>query len=97
VTQRPVLELRIGERLELRKPHPCGGRTWDVVRLGADIGLVCETCGHRVLMERRDVERQLRRRLEPAGAPGSAAADARAGDARAGEARAGDGEASRRR
>jgi hypothetical protein len=64
VTQRAVLELSIGERLELHKPHPCGGRTWEVVRLGADIGLVCERCRHRVLMERRDVERQLRRRLE---------------------------------
>jgi hypothetical protein len=72
VTQRSVLELSIGERLELRKPHPCGGRTWEVVRLGADIGLVCERCRHRVLMERRDLERQLRRRLDatPA-APGT--------------------------
>jgi hypothetical protein len=80
VTQRPVLELAIGDRLELRKPHPCGGRTWEVVRLGADIGLVCETCGHRVLMERRDLERQLRRRPEPAEASGSAAADAGGSD-----------------
>jgi hypothetical protein len=65
VTQGPVLELRIGERLELRKPHPCGGVAWEVVRLGADIGLVCEQCGRRVLMERRDVERQIKRSLPP--------------------------------
>lgn len=55
----PVLELRTGDRLVLRKPHPCGGTTWQVVRLGADIGLVCETCGRRVLLERRRVERRL--------------------------------------
>ena len=63
MTQGPVLELQIGERLELRKPHPCGGLVWEVVRLGADIGLVCEGCGRRVLMERRDLERQLKRIL----------------------------------
>jgi hypothetical protein len=60
VTQRPILAVEIGDRLELRKPHPCGGRTWQVVRVGADIGLVCDTCGRRVLMERRDLERQIK-------------------------------------
>jgi hypothetical protein len=64
VTQRPVLDLQIGERLELRKAHPCGSRTWRVVRLGADIGLVCEGCGRRVLIARRDVEMRLTRRLD---------------------------------
>jgi hypothetical protein len=62
-TVKPVLELELGERLELRKPHPCGSRTWRVVRLGADIGLVCEGCGRRVLLERPDLERRLTRRL----------------------------------
>ena len=52
------LDLRIGDRLRLRKEHPCGSRDWEVVRLGADIGLVCEGCGHRILMDRLDVERR---------------------------------------
>jgi hypothetical protein len=55
---RPVLELLPGDRVRLRKPHPCGGRTWRVTRLGADIGLVCDTCGRRVMLERRDLERR---------------------------------------
>jgi hypothetical protein len=50
---------RIGDRLELRRPHPCGGRTWDIDRLGADLGLRCTTCSRRVLVERRTVERRL--------------------------------------
>jgi hypothetical protein len=50
---------RLGDRIELRRPHPCGGRTWDVDRLGADLGLHCTTCGRRVLIERRRVERRL--------------------------------------
>ena len=55
---RPVLEIRLGDRVELRKPHACGGREWDVVRVGADIGLVCAGCGRRVLLERADLERR---------------------------------------
>ena len=60
----PVLELRPGDRIELRKKHPCGGRTWAVFRVGADIGLACETCGRRVMLERREVERRLVRFVE---------------------------------
>ena len=53
-----VVELRIGDVLRLRREHPCGSREWGVVRLGADIGLVCGGCGHRILMDRLDVERR---------------------------------------
>lgn len=53
------LELRLGDRLRLRREHPCGSREWSVVRLGADIGLVCAGCGHRILMDRLDVERRV--------------------------------------
>ena len=58
MTMAAPLELRIGDRLRLRKEHPCGSRDWEVVRLGADIGLVCAGCDHRILMDRLDVERR---------------------------------------
>jgi len=60
---RPPLHLEIGDRLRLRKPHPCGGYDWEVVRLGADIGLRCETCGRRVLLPRTEVERRTKQML----------------------------------
>ena len=60
----PAVDLRLGDRIALRKAHPCGGREWRVVRLGADIGLVCEGCGHRILMDRLDVERRFTGHLE---------------------------------
>ena len=53
-----ALEIRLGDRIRLRKRHPCGSHDWEVVRLGADIGLVCQGCAHRVLMDRLDVERR---------------------------------------
>jgi hypothetical protein len=52
------VELRLGDRITLRKAHPCGSHAWEVARLGADIGLVCEGCGHRVLLDRLTVERR---------------------------------------
>ena len=58
--------LALGDRLRLRKPHPCGSYDWLVVRLGADIGLKCEGCGRRVLLPRSEVERRLKQILSHA-------------------------------
>jgi hypothetical protein len=55
----PVLALLLGDVLRLRRRHPCGGDSWLVDRLGADIGLRCQTCGRHVLVERRHLERRL--------------------------------------
>jgi hypothetical protein len=49
----------VGERVALRKAHPCGATTWVVDRVGADIGLTCDGCGRRVLLERRELEARL--------------------------------------
>lgn len=59
MTERPALELFLGDVLRLQRPHPCGGSEWLVDRLGADIGLRCRVCGRHVLVDRRTVERRL--------------------------------------
>ena len=58
------LDLRIGDRITMAKQHPCGARTWLVVRLGADIGIVCDGCERRVMLQRRELERRFRGFLE---------------------------------
>lgn len=59
VADRPVLTVLLGDVVRLRRHHPCGGDTWLVDRLGADIGLRCGTCGRHVLLERPNLERRL--------------------------------------
>jgi len=53
-------EINLGDTVRLKKPHPCGGDTWEVVRLGADIGLRCLGCGRRILIPRADFERRVK-------------------------------------
>lgn len=64
-----VLEIRMGDIVRLRKPHPCGGYEWEVVRLGADIGMVCQTCGRRVLLPRREFEKRVKTFLHRGATP----------------------------
>lgn len=54
------LEVFLGDEVRLRKPHPCGSFDWTVVRLGADIGLRCHGCNHKVLLPRRTLEKRLK-------------------------------------
>ena len=62
----PVLAVNVGDIVSLRKPHPCGSRRWRVRRVGADVGLVCEGCGRRILMPRRELRRRIARIEAPA-------------------------------
>lgn len=55
-----VMEIKLGDIVRLRKQHPCGGYDWQVVRVGADIGIRCLKCHHRVLLERRVFERRVK-------------------------------------
>jgi hypothetical protein len=64
-----IVDFRVGDVVQLRKPHPCGGFVWEVVRLGADIGLKCSTCGRRVLVPRITVERRMKKFVERAPQP----------------------------
>lgn len=59
-----IVDFRMADVLRLRKPHPCGGFEWEVVRLGADIGIRCRTCKHRVLLDRRTLEKRLKAFVE---------------------------------
>ncbi len=52
--------IEVNDRVILRKTHPCGGCEWTVVRIGADIGLECLTCGHKIFLSRRDLARRIK-------------------------------------
>ena len=54
-----MLNLRRGDVLRLRRPHPCGNTEFEVVRLGADIGLRCTTCNRRIMLARSLLERRM--------------------------------------
>ncbi|MDW8147155.1 MAG: DUF951 domain-containing protein [Roseiflexaceae bacterium] len=61
---KPPLDIRVGDVVQMRKPHPCGGDTWQVVRIGAEIGIRCLTCNRKVMLMRSDFERRVKRIVE---------------------------------
>ena len=55
--------LSIGDLVMMRKKHPCGSDRWTVTRVGADIKIRCEGCGHIVMMDRPDFEKRVKKIL----------------------------------
>jgi hypothetical protein len=55
-----VLKLSVGDVIRTRKTHPCGSDRWEIVRLGADIGIRCLGCDRRVLIPRSRLERRIK-------------------------------------
>ena len=55
------MDLQLHDILELKKDHPCGSRCWEVLRVGMDIKMKCQGCGHEVMQPRRKVEKMIRR------------------------------------
>lgn len=55
--------LRVNDRVQLRKSHPCGSDEWIVYRVGGDIGLQCDGCGRRVILPRKQFAKRLKRIL----------------------------------
>ena len=58
-----MLNLKLNDRVELKKQHPCGGKTWVVLRLGMDIKLRCATCGHELMLPRSKAEKAIKKIL----------------------------------
>ena len=56
-----VFDVQLGDIVQLRKKHPCGHDEWRVVRLGLDIGLICEGCDRRILLARSMFNKRCKR------------------------------------
>ncbi|ARM74498.1 hypothetical protein LMxysn_2863 [Listeria monocytogenes] len=53
----------LNDIVEMKKPHPCGTNRFKVIRMGMDIRIKCEGCGHSVMIPRREFERKVKKIL----------------------------------
>lgn len=56
-----MLALKLNQRVELKKPHPCGSTQWEILRVGMDIKLRCLGCGHELMLPRSKAEKSIRK------------------------------------
>jgi len=59
-----MIPLKVGDIVRLRKPHPCGGIDWKVMRTGMDFRIQCLGCQHQTWIPRIKLERNLKEILQ---------------------------------
>ena len=59
-------ELRVGDLVQMKKPHPCGSLRWRITRTGADIKIRCEGCGRVVMLDRPVFEKRVKKIVQTA-------------------------------
>ena len=59
------MDIQVGDILTMKKPHPCGSKTWQVLRIGADLKLKCCSCGHELMLPRFKVLPSIRKVEKP--------------------------------
>jgi len=55
------MDIRVGDVLEMKKQHPCGEKSWEVLRIGMDFKLRCCGCGHQVMLSRHKCEKNIKK------------------------------------
>ena len=55
------MDIRVGDVIEMKKPHPCGSKEWNVLRVGMDFKLRCVGCGHEVMSPRSKIEKSIKK------------------------------------
>ena len=55
------MSVQVGDRVEMKKPHPCGGKTFEILRVGMDFNIRCLTCGREVMAPRKKIEKNIRK------------------------------------
>ena len=59
----PILQLHPEDRVQLKKPHPCGGKIFRIVRVGSEVRVICETCGRDMTLDRIKLEKAIKQIL----------------------------------
>ena len=57
------MDLKVNDKVELKKTHPCGSKQWEITRVGMDIKLRCRGCGHELMIPRSKAEKSIRQIL----------------------------------
>ncbi len=57
------MDIRVGDMIEMKKPHPCGknSKQFDVLRVGMDFKIKCAVCGHELMIPRARAEKNIRK------------------------------------
>jgi len=58
--QQGYMNVNVGDKLIMKKPHPCGNKEFEVLRVGVDFKIRCTACGREVMVPRSKIEKNIK-------------------------------------
>lgn len=55
------MDVRVGDKLMMKKNHPCGENVFDVLRVGMDFRIRCVRCNREVMVPRNKIEKNIKK------------------------------------
>lgn len=55
------MDIHVGDKLIMKKKHPCGTDTFSVLRIGMDFRLKCDGCGREFMLPRTKAEKSVKK------------------------------------
>ena len=52
---------KLNDKVIMKKNHACGANLWIITRVGADIKIKCEQCGHEIMMDRLGFNKKIKK------------------------------------
>ena len=54
-------EYNLGDKVIMKKQHPCGTNEWEIIRMGADIKIKCLNCSRSIMIPRIEFNKKLKK------------------------------------
>lgn len=54
------MDIKVGDKLIMKKPHPCGEKRFEVLRIGMDFKIRCLGCKREVMVPRNKAEKNIK-------------------------------------
>ncbi len=61
------MDIQVGDKLLMKKKHPCGTDVFTVKRIGMDFKLCCDGCGREIMVPRSKAEKALKKIIKADG------------------------------
>ncbi len=52
---------KLGDIVEMKKPHACQTNKWQITRMGVDIKIKCVNCNREIMMDRLEFDKKLKK------------------------------------
>ena len=52
---------KMGDIVEMKKPHACQTNKWQITRMGVDIKIKCINCNREIMMDRLEFDKKIKK------------------------------------